>query len=102
MTKAIEIFQHNQFYMKNFLWLITLGFAYRKLKKYIEAIKDFEQAPYYTWNSCETWYNLGVCYQVIYFCEFAEKAFYMAEHSHIQILNYINRKCKKKCRFYLL
>ena len=27
----------------------------------------------------ESWYNLGICYQVLYDCEFAELAFDMAE-----------------------
>ena len=80
LTKAIENFSEDELYCeKFFMAYYARGLAYKKIKNFFEATEDFKLALDYNRDSYESWYNLGICYQVLYGCEFAELAFDMAE-----------------------
>lgn len=80
LTKVIEFFPHDEIYAeKLFMAYYSRGFAYKKLKKYTEAMQDFRKASVFNSNSAEVWHNLGICLQKLFGSDDAGWAFDLAD-----------------------
>lgn len=67
LTKVIEFYPHDEFHSeKLFMAYYSRGVVYKKLKKYIEAMQDFEMASAFNENSAEARDNLYICEQILF------------------------------------
>ena len=66
-TKAIELYPNDEIYSEIlFMAYYARGFAYKKLKKYIEAMQDFETAMTYQCDPDASWHNHYICEQILF------------------------------------
>lgn len=73
LTRVIEFYPHNKIYSnKLFMAYYARGVAYKKLKKYTEAMQDFEKAFCFNRNSAEALHNYGICCQILFGEDYAE------------------------------